>query len=117
MALESKEVWPLLDLLLKDKSTGVSSQAAQTWKEITNVVAIFRQLGGKEQVGGQSGYGGHDGYDGWLVRYGGVGLICVEEYGGCMVGLSFPTPPCPRCTSTAASVTVSSTSVESSSNL
>ena len=52
-------MWPLLDLLLKDKSTGVSSQAAQTWQEITSVVAIFRQFGGKEQVGMVGGYGGY----------------------------------------------------------
>lgn len=50
VALDSREVWLLLDLLLKDKSTGVSSQAAQTWKEITNIVSIFRQFGAKEQV-------------------------------------------------------------------
>lgn len=48
--LESREAWSLFDLLLKDKSTEVSSQSSQTWQEIANVVAIFRQFGAKEQV-------------------------------------------------------------------
>ena len=48
--LESREAWSLFNLLLKDKSTEVSSQSSQTWQEIANVVAIFRQFGAKEQV-------------------------------------------------------------------
>ena len=40
-----------MDLLFKDKSMGVSSQAGQTWEEISTVASVFRHLGGKEQVG------------------------------------------------------------------
>ncbi len=59
VALESREVWSLLDQLVKDKSTGVSAQAAQAWwQEMTNIVAIFRQFGAKEQVGQGVGVAG-----------------------------------------------------------
>ena len=50
VALDSRELQALLDPLLRDKSPHVASQSSQAWQEISNVVAIFRQFGAKEQV-------------------------------------------------------------------